>query len=238
MRSSLAPLLALFTSSFLAVASFGRPASADEPPVAPPAPPPPPSPRPPPPDAPLPLHEHGGGEVPASVEGPREGIVLARRVSSEETGGRVAFVLPIETSSDRWEPVCVTPCRVELPRWSSYRVDRANGVTGSREFTLPANRESVKLTIDPGNLLVHRIAQTVIWVGTAAAITGGALVSAEAKWQKESDPRTAGIIVGGAGLVFLAVGIPLAIATRTHVDVDGAKVAKTGPRLTARGVVF
>ena len=251
MRSSLrsSPLLALLTSSFLAVASYGQPASAQEPvpPTAPP--PPPPSPRPPPPDAPIPPHAHerdhdherGGDRVAVTIEGPREGIVVERQVASEETGGRVAFVLPIETSTDTWESVCVAPCRVELPRWSSYRVARANGVTGSGEFTLPANRETMKLTVDPGNLLVHRIATALISVGTAAAITGGALISAAAKWEKESDPRTAGIITGAAGLVLLAVGIPLAIGTQTHVDADGGKVAepgKAGPRLTARGVVF
>jgi hypothetical protein len=75
-------------------------------------------------------------------------------------------------------------------------------------------------------------------VGTAAAITGGALITTASKFDKETNVRTAGFITGGAGLLLLAVGIPLAIATQTHVDADGTKVARTRPRIGPSGIVF
>jgi hypothetical protein len=186
-------------------------------------------------------HHHHGDRVPTTVDAGRESVVIERRITSEETMGRVVFVLPIITKTNTWEPVCVTPCNVELPRWSSYRVAETNHVTASREFTLPPNRPNIKLSVDPGNLQVHRLGLTLASAGTAALITGATLTIGAGAWDDETGVRTAGIITGGAGLLLLAIGIPIAIATQTHVDVDGTKLAKPkpqGPHLIANGVVF
>jgi hypothetical protein len=79
--------------------------------------------------------------------------------------------------------------------------------------------------------------------GVAALIVGGSLLVL-ASDTDQHDPqvraRAAGFITGGAGIVFLAVGLPLAILTGTKVYADEKPVraASTKPRFTATGLVF
>ena len=192
---------------------------------------------------------HGAHEqrVPTTVDsGPEKHAVLERRVSTDETYGRFAFVVPIVGQTEKWEQVCVAPCRVDLDRNSTYRVARANNVPSTRDFTLPPESQNLHLQIEPGNLLMHRIATRLIGAGTAAAIVGGALITTAAQFKDEDDVRLAGIITGAAGIVLLAVGIPLAIVNQTHVKTNDRplatttppKTAKPGPKLTLGGVVF
>src|SRR5579885_1150013 len=109
-----------------------RVAAADEPPSQPPPPlgvQPPMAPAfPPPPPPPL-AAQTSTPTIAVTVDAGREGVVLERRASAEHTYGRAVFVLPIVTSAESWEPVCITPCNVELSRWSSYRIAKTNGVT-------------------------------------------------------------------------------------------------------------
>jgi len=197
-------------------------------------------------------HGHRGGHmhdqrVPTTIDsGPEKHAVLERKVSTEETYGRFAFVVPVVGQTAKWEQVCVAPCSVELDRHSSYRVARANNIPSTREFTLPPESQNLHLQVEPGNLLMHRIASRLIGAGTAAAIVGGALITTASEFKHEDDVRVAGIITGAAGIVLLAVGIPLAIVNQTHVKTNDkplasttpTKTAKPGPKLTFGGVIF
>ena len=178
-----------------------------------------------------------------TVESGSKNAVIERRISTEETYGRVLFAVPIHTKNQTWEQVCVAPCRVDLDRFSSYRVAKANGMPSTREFTLPPGAPSLRLQVEPGDLLMHRIGGRLIALGTAASIVGGALITTASKFDDEKEVRVAGIITGGAGILLLGIGIPLLIVSQTHVTADDRKLAnrtptKTGPKLTLGGVVF
>jgi hypothetical protein len=170
--------------------------------------------------------------VVVDVESTQPSAVLERRVSVTESEGSY-FFLPFGSRSSIWEEVCVTPCQVDLDRFSTYRVSARGGISGSRSFSLPQQSDQLSLKIDAGNLLAHRAGAALSGAGLAAVIVGVALVAGEGIFTDESKARTAGFITGGAGLVVLAVGIPLALLTTTTVSGPAGKIA-----LSPRGVTF
>lgn len=229
LRKHFAAALVVSTMMFAGGASAQEATTQPTPPLPPNAPttaPPPASPAGP---------EH---RIMTTIDAGREGVVLERHVKTEESSGRIAIVIPTHSTVDGWERVCVTPCKVELPKYASYRIARANGVSRSSEFTLPQSKDTLKLDVEPGDLWWNRTARVVLGAGTAAAITGGAIIALASTFDNEKDVRIAGIITAGAGLVLVAVGIPMMLGSKTHVKTDGQKVAETKPHLTANGFVF
>jgi hypothetical protein len=233
---------AVVVSIALVVASAPHRAAALEPPPDPPTPPagtarasavvpqsaPPPSPVP----APTP-EEMRYRRVVVDVDSTRPSAVVERRVSLTESEGAY-FYLPFRSTSSIWEQVCVTPCQVDLDRFSTYRVAARNGVSASRPFTLPQGSQALQLKVDAGDLLGHRIGTVLGAAGLAAVIVGVALVAGESIFSDETQARDAGFITAGAGLVLLGVGIPIALATSTKVfGSDGTKIG-----LTPRGFIF
>ncbi|HTB77402.1 MAG TPA: hypothetical protein VK762_29360 [Polyangiaceae bacterium] len=170
--------------------------------------------------------------VVVDVESTLPSAVVERRVSITESEGSY-FFLPFGSRSSIWEEVCVSPCQVDLDRFSTYRVSPRNGISGSRSFSLPQQNDQLTLKIDAGNLLAHRAGAALSGAGLAAVIVGVALVAGEGIFTDEDKARTAGFITGGAGIVVLAVGIPLALLTSTTVSGPAGKIA-----LTPRGLAF
>jgi hypothetical protein len=170
--------------------------------------------------------------VAVDVESTQPSTVIERRVSVTESEGAY-FFLPFQSRSSIWEEVCVTPCQVDLDRFSTYRVTARNGVSSSKPFTLPQQSEEIALKVDAGNLMAHRVGQTFMAAGIAAVAVGVGLIAGEGLFTDEDKARTAGYITGAAGLVVLAVGIPLALMTATHVAGPTGQVA-----LTPRGLTF
>jgi len=176
----------------------------------------------------------------------RPDAVLERRVNTkEETGAFI--VIPWRSTESTWEQVCVSPCKgVELDRYSSYRVAGANGISSSSPFTLPQGNESVHLQIDAGNRQARRGGLFLTGVGTVALIVGGSLLLAAGNVDNHHDKvetRDAGWISGASGLVVLAIGIPLALLTRTTVFADdhplrAADATPSKPRFTGNGFIF
>lgn len=222
---------ALFVSTMIIAGGASAQEATTQP--SPPLPPNAPTTAPPPPSSGGPEHR-----IMTTIDAGREGVVLERHVKTEESYGRIAVVIPTHSTTNGWEPVCVTPCKVELPKYASYRIARANGVSRSHEFTLPQSKDTLKLDVEPGDLWWNRTARVVLGAGTAAAITGGALIALASTFDAEKDVRIAGVITAGAGLVLVAVGIPMMLGSRTHVKSDGQKLAETKPHLTANGFVF
>ena len=195
-------------------------------------------------------HDGGGSQegrdVSTTVDSGSKNAILERQVATHDTAGHVAIALPLYTHTEVWEQVCVAPCKVDLNRHSSYRVAMANGVPGTRTFTLTPNKEQIDLRVRPGNLPAYAVGGAATGIGTAALITGAVLLTVAGKFEDESDIRVAGAITGGVGLALLAVGIPLLILNQTHVYADGRKLAldpaaaRKRPRvqLGATGLVF
>jgi len=182
-----------------------------------------------------------GPRVRVTVDAGDKSAVVERLMTTEEMSGRAVIVLPLHTVTEKWEQVCVSPCVADLDRFSSYRIAHENHISNTHSFTLPQGKDQLKMQIDPGDLMWHRIGQRLIVAGTAAAIVTGALFTVAPNIDDKSEEksmRTAGFITGGAAVLLLGVGIPLAILTRTHVTVDGVKLANTNLKLTPTGVTF
>lgn len=212
---------------------------------APPAPPTTPIPSPLGTAPAIPAAEADAHRVPTTIDaGPDKNAVIERRVTTETASGRVAIVLPIRLENEKWEQVCVAPCQATLDRFSTYRVAHQNGISSSGEFTLPPNSPSLQLQVDPGNQIVHHVGVRLTALGSAAAIAGGVLIASASKFDAEDDVRVAGFITSGAGVLFLAVGIPMMIASFSHVSSNGKRLAEAepakafAPKLTSSGVVF
>jgi hypothetical protein len=169
--------------------------------------------------------------VVVDVDSTRASAVLERRVSVTESDG-VYFYVPFRATSSIWEQVCVTPCQVDLDRFSTYRVTARNGTSGSHSFTLPQNSQSLQLKVDAGDLMAHKAGIAVASTGLAAAIVGVALIAGDSLFDNKDQARDAGYITGAAGLVLMAVGIPLALATQTGVFSSGTKLAQARPGFT------
>jgi hypothetical protein len=160
--------------------------------------------------------------VSVRIDSTRDGAVIERRVSSEESTGAF-LVLPFKYSNSVWEQVCVTPCVVDLDRFSTYRVNAQNHTSASRSFTLPQGADSLHLKVDAGSLLAHHVGQTMTGIALAAIIVGGSLLIAASDFHHPDDERVAGGITVGGGVAFAAVGIPLAIATASRVRPDSER---------------
>ena len=160
------------------------------------------------------------------IDSSRPSAVVERRMSVKEEIGAF-LVLPFRSTDSTWEQICVTPCEVDLDRFSTYRVSAQNHISRSYPFTLPPKADALHLNVDARSLLAHRAGQTLSVVGVAAIIVGGSLLVAASDFRHPNDARIAGGVTGGAGIALAAVGIPLAYATVSHVATDdGREVAK------------
>ncbi|HEY4014060.1 MAG TPA: hypothetical protein VGM06_12030 [Polyangiaceae bacterium] len=170
--------------------------------------------------------------VRTEIDSAMPGTVVERRISLSESGGAY-FFLPFRSTESTWEQVCVTPCSVDLDKYSTYRVGKVNGVLASRSFTLPQGLDRLSIKIEPGSALANHIAVSASAIGLTALIVGGALVGAQKLFGDEDAARTAGFITAGAGIILLGVGIPVAILTKTKILGPAGRIA-----ITPRGVVF
>ena len=180
--------------------------------------------------------------VTVTVDSGAKNAILERKVLSQEGFGHVAIALPFHTNMETWEQICVAPCKVELFRASSYRVATGNGMPGTKSFTLAPNRETLDLRVKPGNFGAFATGGVLTGVGIGALVTGAVLVTVAGKFKDESEVRTVGAVTGAAGLVLMAIGIPLMILNQTHVYDGSQQLARrrpsTGPKLGIDGLSF
>jgi hypothetical protein len=178
------------------------------------------------------------------VETTHPDAVLERRIAVKESRGAF-LVIPTRSEESTWEQVCVAPCRgADLDRYSTYRVAAANRISASRPFTLPQGGDHLHLRLDTGNLFAHRAGKAMAGLGGTALIVGLSLLVAAPNIvdvDREHDMRVAGWITAGSGLALFAVGLPLAILTKTDVYADSdRRVAAPAPRprFTGNGFTF
>jgi hypothetical protein len=155
--------------------------------------------------------------VTVRIDSTRPNTVLERRTSVKEELGAF-IVIPFRATDSTWEQVCVTPCEVDLDRFSTYRISAQNKISGSRSFTLPQKLDALHLNVDSGSLIAHRAGQTMSVVGITAAIVGASLLVAATDFRRPSDARIAGGVTGGVGVALAGIGIPLSLATVSHVE--------------------
>ncbi len=183
--------------------------------------------------------------VSVDIASSRPDAVVERRQNVKEDSGAF-LIFPWRDTSSTWEQICVAPClAADLDRYSTYRVATANGISSSSAFTLPQTGDTVHLRLDAGSRTANRAGVTMGAFGFAAVIVGGSLLIAAPDARTHTDDvheRTAGFITGAAGIALLAIGIPLAILTRTYVFADDKPVraadARSGLRFAGNGFVF
>jgi hypothetical protein len=177
-----------------------------------------PQPTPPPSAVPAPSAEEiRHRRLTVQIDSTRPNTVIERRTSVKEELGAF-LVLPFRTTDATWEQICVTPCEVDLDRFSTYRISPQNKVSGSHTFTLPQRVDALHLNVDSGSLLAHRSGQTMSVIGISAMIVGVSLLAAATDFRHPNDARIAGGVTGGAGVALAAVGIPLSLSTESHVS--------------------
>jgi hypothetical protein len=172
------------------------------------------------------------------VESSRPSAILERRVAVKETNG-VILVVPMHSVERTWEQVCVAPCQgADLDRYSTYRVAKANRISGSPPFTLPQGGDTIHLKLDARSLAAHHVGLTMTSIGGAAIIVGSAMLVAAKGFNHPDDIRTAGWITAGSGALVFGIGLPLSLLTTTRVYADSQLRVASAPHWTPTGYVF
>jgi len=118
-----------------------------------------------------------------------------------------------------WVPVCVAPCRAEVPAGSLLRVpkDRNHDVSGSRTFRLDEDRASVRLDIKPGSRKQR-------WAGVGAALISASGVAAGALmihntviYDGPAGRSYEGAAVVGMASITLIAGVVLAVTGKSRI---------------------
>jgi hypothetical protein len=113
-----------------------------------------------------------------------------------------------------WSVLCVTPCRAKVDLNGVYRVGPENGATMSSSFTLPPSVGA--LHVSAGSSGVRGLARVLLVAGSLGAAAGAATVFASS----DTSTQRTGFALGGAGLLGVAIGIPLFILSRTRLQFD------------------
>ncbi|MGO8994218.1 MAG: hypothetical protein ACLQVI_12885 [Polyangiaceae bacterium] len=153
-----------------------------------------------------------------------------------------ATILGVST----WEPACVAPCATPLDPRFSYRV-AGDGLVPSESFTLPQDRDHLKLDAKMGSS-IGRVGGGVLGLaGVGGILLGAAALIATPilENQNAGSPtlRTGvlagGVVVSGAGVIALVAGVWLWLHNDTTVrqeQEEGRATARS--RVTAGGIAF
>lgn len=174
-------------------------------------------------------------KVNMAVTADRVGVVIEHRVNAVE-GWQTTLGVPVYTSTQQWEPVCVAPCNVKVDPNAIFRVGGV-GVAPSREFVLPAQRKDLRLQVSAGSGPAYNIGLGLTTTGALFAAIGVVpLVYAGSITNTSAEDTVRGLGAGilGAGVLMLAVGVPMWLLGKSTVFgcPDGARVAKGGGALT------
>jgi hypothetical protein len=141
------------------------------------------------------------------------GVLLERRQTAAE--GWSATIWPGYQYVETWEVACAAPCTTTVDAASTYRVN-GSGVSTSRNFSLPPGRDPLKLHLVGRSAVLHSTGIVLTFVGGIVAVTGAVgLFSSPALSDAAAaaDVRGAGWAALGSGVLALAIGIPMWIAT-------------------------
>ena len=173
-------------------------------------------------------------KVNLAVTADKVGVVIEHRVNGVE-GWQTTLGVPIYTSTQQWEPVCVAPCNVKVDPNAIFRVGGV-GVAPSRDFVLPAQRKELRLQVSAGSgpaydlgLGLTTTGALFAGIGVIPLVYAGSLTNTSA----EETVRGLGVGILGAGVLMLAIGVPLWLLGKSTVFAcpDGARIAKSGGAL-------
>jgi hypothetical protein len=128
--------------------------------------------------------------------------------------------------------VCTAPCVASVPLgdWSFRAVGPR--IAPSPTFFIPEGATDVDVSVRAGSWRSYVAGVVLTTLGAAYTPTGGGLLVAREATLSSSETRSLapiGAVFLGAGVVGLAVGLPLWIGNRTHVDVRSRAAVAVGP---------
>ncbi len=128
--------------------------------------------------------------------------------------------------------VCRAPCDATVPLDDqSYRVLGPH-IAPSPLFSIPPEGGDVDVSVRAGSARGYAAGIVLTTLGAAYTPTGGGLLVAGETTRSATTTRALvplGTIFLATGIVALAVGLPLWLGNRTHVDVRSRALAALGP---------
>ena len=169
---------------------------------------------------------------------------IERRVSTSSYSG-----LPLADASfgsvSQWEQVCVAPCERPLDKRHSYRI-AGDGLVPSDSFTLPPDRDRLRLDAKMGSSYGRLAGIGLTLVGASGMLLGGGAAIASPILESQdagSKGLRTGLLAGGiavlsAGLISAGIGAYLWATNGTTIHPTHESTATRKPRLTPTGLVF
>jgi hypothetical protein len=196
------------------------------------------------PDVPM---EAKGGTKTVTVElvSNDEHATIERRLGTFQLSG-LPFVDASFSAVGHWEEACIAPCDVKLDPHYSYRV-AGDGLTPSRSFGLPRDRDRVRLSAEMGSSSGRLGGFVLTGIGVGSALLGGAALIASPILESQdagskgfrSVVLAGGVIFLAAGVVEMGLGLYLWATNGSTVRADhGVVSAAARPRITPSGIAF
>ncbi len=195
-----------------------------------------------------------GADGPAEAKGVRVTLAPDHYYSSPPS-----LLQAVDTGDGvAWQQVCVAPCGAVVDPSGTFKVQgdswrqvpnvypdgamapgthtAPDKTLASSTFHLPASPGEQTLSIHHGNKGLKLLGYIYSAISVPLLAVGGTAVGGG--FGKDLQGPL-GITLGGLGVVFAAVGIPLMVLVSTKVyDDSGHRIAKRGPALTPTGFVF
>jgi hypothetical protein len=138
-----------------------------------------------------------------------------------------ATIQALQNGTMTWTDVCKGTCDQELPTDGLYRID-APGIRASRAFKIAGSRSN--LEVDAASSTGFAGGLTLLIIGGAALVNGigffvDGLLTQEIDMQTSKDFTTAGLVLGGIGLVSMITGGFL-LGSNRRTTVNGATTVR------------
>jgi hypothetical protein len=128
---------------------------------------------------------------------------------------------------------CAAPCNKTVDPQFLYHV-AGEGITRSASFRFPPGRSAYKLEVDSGSSWSDAAGFILTSAGICLAALGGTFLAVGAvDRDRPAFLPVAGAVGAGAGVISMAVGIPLWISGQTSVRVDAGMNEPKSPRPAA-----
>jgi hypothetical protein len=194
------------------------------------------------------------GPAPATANAPKQVSVTLNaddsRATIERRVGTTSYAgLPLADASfgsiAQWEQACVAPCQLQLDKRYSYRV-AGDGLVPSDSFTLPQDRDRLKLDAKMGSSYGRLGGIGLTILGTGGVIVGAAAVVLTPIFASQDVGSSAfrtgffasGVSVLSLGAIAVGAGIFLWATNGTTIRPVNENAASSKVHFNASGLAF
>ncbi len=127
--------------------------------------------------------------------------------------------LYVSVRASEWSTVCSVPCNKRLDPNRKYRIGSIARSSGT--FTLPANSDEVRVSVEPGSNAKVVAGATMRFIGMLGTVVGGVLTLADLAVNSEENPYLPySLATVGVGIPLMIGGTALARSGETEVRVE------------------